>query len=814
MRLEKAVWHNMGPHSDYELDLTALPDGARLVALTGPNGRGKSFSLEAAVAGACYRTMPTQGTLAKRATATDSWQESTLCHGGHRYRIKHLVNGGTGKGETLCLVDDGSGTFVPAYGGGTGFKTFDGWAARQLPDPDVLFASVFAAQQQEGFIAMTSGERIAVVLRVLGVARYERMAEAFRKRRAAAADKLAELGRRITDIRGGSKPVALCEAELEAAIGAVAMLQELATAAEQALAAGKESEAHVRIVATQRDAAVRELAGLQEQLEQVQQKRAPVAERVRNNRAVQAEGDAIRAAEVRAAALRGELAELEPQAVAAKAAVDVVLAPWADVMTRLATEQERLRRAEARLRDADAVQAAKTEVAALRDAVQEAEAEVSRAAAKLEELQATHLAGAEERIGQLRGGLDSIREAASANVNVEAGDLAAMAAESLEDDDTAVAMARELPALQRTARERLTAAKTRHADAMRQLAEAERLAARGPEVDAAEGEKREADAELLRLRAGHAGADAEAQATAKAHVALALKADTARAELATLKPLLDRATPLANAETRLAELEPQLAAFDADASRLEAAIAALPPLPAVPERPDLNRLEDAADRAHNALSAGQQGVTRAEHALEQARAVDAKVAGLEVEAATAQAELEHWSRLALDFGRDGIQSAEVDSAGPELTELINDLLRTCHGPRFTVSVETQRLNADGKKTIEECNIRVIDTVAGTDKEVREHSGGERVILGEAISLALTMLACRRAGWERPTLIRDESAAALDPGNARAWVAMMRRAVELTGADRLLFVSHSPEVIEMADHRIEVGAPSATEARAA
>ena len=814
MRLEKAVWHNMGPHADWELDLTKLDPAQRLVALMGPNGRGKSFSLESAVAGACYGSMPTQGTLVKRATAVDSWLESTLVYGGTRYRIRHMANASSGKGEVLCQVDDGSGRFVPAYNGGTGIKLFKAEAEKRLPDPDVLFASIFAAQQQEGFVKMTSGERIGVILRVIGVAKFERMAAVFRKRGTEAGTQAEVIARRIADIRGGSRDVATCEAALAHAKANAEVLRRELAEAEAELKAGKEQDAQTRVVATERDAAARELSALQQQLDEVRQKREPIAIRVTNNRAVLADAQAIRAAAARSVEIQAEIAAADKAVAEAKAAADAVMAPWLDVNQRMHAEQARLQRADERLRDAHAVERAKADLVALRDAAADADAEVARLTAKLEELAATHLAGADERIGELRGSLDSIREAVDANENAEAGDLAQIAREALETDDTAVALAATLPAQQREARERLAVAKARQAETQRQLATAERYAARGPEMDAAAVEQAEAQAELQRLRTGYAAAGAEGKVKAAAHVEAVAAANALRLELSQLAVRAGRLAPLEQAETRLAEIEPQLAAFDADVARLEAAIAARPPLPVVPARPNLLALEDAADRAHNALGEAKAAVARAEQELEHARAVSAKASEFEQELAIAQAEQEHWARLALDFGRDGIQSAEVDSAGPELTELINDLLHTCHGPRFTVSVETQRLSADGKRAIEECNIRVIDTVAGTDKEVREHSGGERVILGEAISLALTMLACRRAGWERPTLIRDESAAALDPGNARAWIAMMRRAVELTGADRLLFVSHSPEVVEMADAQIEVGAPVAMEARAA
>jgi ABC-type thiamine transport system ATPase subunit len=114
-----------------------------------------------------------------------------------------------------------------------------------------------------------------------------------------------------------------------------------------------------------------------------------------------------------------------------------------------------------------------------------------------------------------------------------------------------------------------------------------------------------------------------------------------------------------------------------------------------------------------------------------------------------------------------------------------------------------RLAADGKRQLEGCDVMVLDTVGGREAEGSTFSGGERVMIGEALSLALSMLACRRAGLERPTLVRDESGAALDPENARVYVAMLRRAAELVGADKVLFVSHDPEVQALADARIEV-----------
>ena len=67
---------------------------------------------------------------------------------------------------------------------------------------------------------------------------------------------------------------------------------------------------------------------------------------------------------------------------------------------------------------------------------------------------------------------------------------------------------------------------------------------------------------------------------------------------------------------------------------------------------------------------------------------------------------------------------------------------------------------------------------------------------------------RGAGVCGPTIIRDETGAALDPVRGRAYVAMLRRAAEIVGASKVLFVSHSAELADLADGRIDVGSMAA------
>ncbi|MNK94822.1 chromosome segregation protein [compost metagenome] len=162
-----------------------------------------------------------------------------------------------------------------------------------------------------------------------------------------------------------------------------------------------------------------------------------------------------------------------------------------------------------------------------------------------------------------------------------------------------------------------------------------------------------------------------------------------------------------------------------------------------------------------------------------------------------------WKHLQRAFGKDGIQALEIDAAGPEVSALINDLLLSCFGPRFTLSFETTAAKADGKGEKEVFDIRIIDNERGREGKLETLSGGEKVILNEAISLALAIYNARKSGQRFETLFRDETAGALDPQNAERYMQMLRRALELGGFHQLVFIAHSQDLWEQADARVFV-----------
>src|SRR5690606_5121424 len=153
MRLESVRIRGLGPFRDeVSLDMSELGD-AVLVAVSGDNGAGKSTLLELALPGAFYRRTPTQGSLRDRATARDSLLEVTVT-GAERYTIRHLIDGVSGKGESVVLDAAGK-----PLSGSTKVSDYDDWAAKHLPPEQVLLASTFGAQQDHGFLGASPSDR-------------------------------------------------------------------------------------------------------------------------------------------------------------------------------------------------------------------------------------------------------------------------------------------------------------------------------------------------------------------------------------------------------------------------------------------------------------------------------------------------------------------------------------------------------------------------------------------------------------------------------------------------------------------------------
>ncbi|MGH9455864.1 MAG: hypothetical protein ACRD2O_18050, partial [Terriglobia bacterium] len=89
--------------------------------------------------------------------------------------------------------------------------------------------------------------------------------------------------------------------------------------------------------------------------------------------------------------------------------------------------------------------------------------------------------------------------------------------------------------------------------------------------------------------------------------------------------------------------------------------------------------------------------------------------------------------------------------------------------------------------------------------VDELSGGQFVLVNEAVNLGIAIYNMRQAeGVRHETLFRDETVGALDAKNAKEYVRMLRRAMEVGGFHQVIFICHSPQVWEMADRILYAG----------
>jgi DNA repair exonuclease SbcCD ATPase subunit len=321
------------------------------------------------------------------------------------------------------------------------------------------------------------------------------------------------------------------------------------------------------------------------------------------------------------------------------------------------------------------------------------------------------------------------------------------------------------------------------------------LAAQSAVLDKSESALAELDPQLTAARENLAALEQKLSATPEP------AQPSAAPDVAALTELLRKAkekrdtavADVVSARALLAELEPQGAALQTECDELKRQldVTPIPQQPLCPESPDA--IETEIELVRNSLTAATTEAGKAEQRLHEAQAAAERAGTFKAELAVVEMHQADWTRLGIDLGRKGLQAALVGSAGPELTEMSNDLLR-CFGSRWTLLI------ADGQEGEDRCEIHVLDSHNGHEGTVEDLSDGEKSIVGEAVSLALSILACRHAHFDHPTLIRDESSAALNEPNRAAWMRMLRKAAQIVQADRVLIVSHSKDVVDMCDAR--------------
>jgi exonuclease SbcC len=194
-------------------------------------------------------------------------------------------------------------------------------------------------------------------------------------------------------------------------------------------------------------------------------------------------------------------------------------------------------------------------------------------------------------------------------------------------------------------------------------------------------------------------------------------------------------------------------------------------------------------------------ITQRQEQIETART---RLAQVEAELGTARTEHEDFNYLAKVFGPDEIQLCEIQAAGPEVSGLVNALLEGCFDNKFEIRFRTQRPKADGRGMVDDFDVEVRNKNLDRTCLVDELSGGQFVLVNEAVNLGIAIYNMRQGeGIRYETLFRDETVGALDAANGKEYVRMLRRAMDLGGFHQVIFICHTPLVWELADRVLSV-----------
>lgn len=336
--------------------------------------------------------------------------------------------------------------------------------------------------------------------------------------------------------------------------------------------------------------------------------------------------------------------------------------------------------------------------------------------------------------------------------------------------------------------------------------------------EAAAARDTELGAELAGLRAELPGMLADLEAADGKVVRLVAEGQAARERQGGLAGADQRLRDLEAAQARLPERRAALARLVADLEgrRAEQAEVVVPADPA-DERLRAARAREATDAAGEAMMLARRLLGAQREAQARVEGQRAELGDLAGEAAAIDQQRQALTRRRQGFrlieralGRDGVQALEIDAAAPRVSALANDLLRASYGPRFTVELQTIRPAEGNRKQREVFDVIVHDGERpGGPRAIESYSGGEAVLLDEALKLALALFNAERHGVQVATLWRDECDGKLDAENARRYPPMLRRAMQVGGFRNVFYVSHRDDVVAQADAVVHVAGGKAT-----
>ncbi len=820
------------------LDFESLGPG--LIAYVGPNGSGKTTAIEAAAA-ACWRTFPSRpGSLYDFAHGRDAYIQADWQTPEGAVRVRLQIDAQRKTTEGYIFVEEippgaESGSWHPVTDGKA--PEFRAKVAELFGSQELFLASVFAAQNKAGaFLSMTKGGRKALFVELLGLGALDALqekAKGLRIHEAGGAEVARALAAEVSKASAEIPELELAIRDTSSLEEQEAALDEKAQERDSAKDRVREAEraaVHLEELRTARDEAcaqvdqaAADLLAAQGEVHRAKTSHQERLEQIDRVDAAGRRGEAILKGDKAAEALgsrRTRLQEGLDKAPHLGDSLDALAALQEELQALQGITEEEARHLEAHLERKKVMEGLDRDYGDARQGLGRMREERKR---KLEDLSAqaqlrgevpcgsAERWGPETRQGEEPDVLDPIALAGTCPL-LEAANAAHLAAEELK-----IVTSEPLEEIQSMALRLFQEA----------AVELEKLAPWGdgnrPDTEADWGQTgRDRVAMVDELR--------EKEGSARNEVAAAKAVDGLKEELADCEKV----------EAQIAQdLEKDLTAAEdamvADRTSREAAQARLDTdLDAAGRRiATVKTRKDEADTRHLKARDAYEATGRSGQSLDSLRGLvtaaqaelegaQARLDGIKAQRTRSLARLEalkkgmedakehgrkaehharessEWALLEQACGRDGIQALEIDAISPEVSGIANELL-SCHGPRFTVELITQRVKKGKGKlagVAEDFDVRVYD--AGRPRPVDHLSGGEKVVISEAIGMGIAIYNARKSGTRWETTWRDETAGALDPASAELYVGMLRRMRELGGFYQVHFVAHSPLVYEAAD----------------
>lgn len=783
------------------VDLTTIPHDARLVALVGPNGAGKSTIMDNLHP---YRVMPSRSSTLgpsgfsywdniSRPTAKKDlvWE-----HGGRRYRsaLTFKVSGKTRKADcylfqwndvlqdwTPAKLDDGT-----LSDGKT--DTYDRCVEGILGVPETFFTSQFSAQNRKAISEYGNGEVKALLASILNLNSYRELSA-----KASTVGKLLRyqldaLQDELSQARGAEAGIEQVNLELDE----LAQTAQSCAAAEQAAADrlddSRKALALLEAKQASQEKVAEEVRFLNDQIARVRQTASSEVEKVTE----QSKAESTR--------IGAELHNARNRSNAAQAGIRAADAELSRRRSIIGTK--------------DDIDAAVTQTPGQRAAVEDLDRRIEQEQGKLSELRSINLQlqEATRKQGELtvsgksqHDAITRLKDTASLIERVPCAHsdlqhtcpLLAQANEARESIAPQEAVLVDMRSKYRTV-----------------FATVESLAQQANGLQSVETELRALNQQR------QSALQVLNQLVETASKAEVLKeAELRIPELTEAKRQHEAA--LAESTETILRCEQQFAEFDATYNAAVAAIQqkADTEIGALNKR--LSKLEKPVSEQE--LATAKQRVLQSKQDLEHAKtvtesmvqkrialagkveafkAIQEKVADTVAEADRLSDEIAKFKLLEKGLGNDGMIALSIDDAGPEIASLCNALLFDCYGGRFSVRLDTQRSTQAGNVR-ETFDVAVFDTHRGEEKSLGTMSGGERVWVNECLTRAIALYVGQSSGVSYQTLFTDEADGPLDPERKRQFMEMKRSVLNRGGYEREYFISQTPELWELADHKIDV-----------